>query len=641
MELRRIATLSLPAMSKATEPSLLIAALLLIAVTAASFYPSFQNGFTNWDDEAHVIQNSVVVNSLSWKTVAKAFSSYQIGHYLPLTMLSYAVEYSLWGPNPLPYHITNLVLHILNSLLVFWLILLLSENLVAALLTAILFAVHPLHVEPVAWVSGRKDLLYSVFFLGALVCYTYSLKKERRLVCLALSWGLFLLSLLSKVMAIPLPFVLPLIDYLSHRKLTWEGVREKVPFLLLAVVFGVIMVMPQNTGVIEKRSFAVGSNVLVAAHGILFYLWKMVLPIKLACLYPFTVARDGGPPWTFLISPIPVAAISVLVYKARTRWRFIPFGFLFFFVTILPVLQILPAGAAVAADRYTYIPSIGLFFLVGISFSWFLRKWKVSRSTLSLAGAVLVIFAVPLLCYLTWQRCHVWKDSITLWTDEISKYDDVGIAYNNRAEAYRKKNDHISALRDLAVAERLQPNYAAIHLNYCYSYQAVGEEAKALASCARALELRPNMAEAYNNLGNLYFRSDKEKALLMYQKATIAEPNNVKAHYSVCSTLMVLGKPQAALSSCRKAAEIDPTNGEIFNTLGSIYLALKDPAEALANYRQAIRFSPDLGTAHNNLAVLYFYSGRQDLAIYHTDKAIKLGHPVHQEFLQSLKPYRK
>ena len=259
---------------------------LILIISLPAFLPCLKNGFV-WDDRQYLIENSAV-QALSFKNVTRIFTSFTEGNYHPVTFLSYLLEFHFFKLNPAGYHLINLILHLFNSLLVFWLFMLLTRSSAVSFITSILFAIHPLHVESVAWVSGRKDVLYAFFFITAIISYLYYLKKRKGNAFYLLSLFLFILSVLSKSMAVSLPLVLFLIDYLSGRKFDKTALLDKVPFFVLSIVFAVIGFVSQYTGgAVRQEPLVLYDSILNACYAVVFYLNKALAPVKLACFYPY------------------------------------------------------------------------------------------------------------------------------------------------------------------------------------------------------------------------------------------------------------------------------------------------------------------------------------------------------------------
>jgi len=339
----------------------------ILFITYLSFSPSIKAGFINWDDNEYVTENPDI-RSLSFDNIKKISSSFYVGCYLPITMLSYSIEYHYYKLDPHIYHSVNLILHLINCLLVYWLFILLCRNKFIAFAVALLFGIHPLHVESVAWISERKDLLYSLFFILSLIFYIYYRESEKRdrkiLKYYFLSIISFLLSLFSKPMAVSLPIILLLIDYLFHTPIKAKIFTEKISFFLLSLIFGIVAILGQQTAgaTSSKSTFALADNILIACHGIILYLYKLIIPINLSAIYPYPKSVMSS----CILSPFILLIIFGGVIYSLKYTRKILFGFLFFLITILPVLKLVPIGYAMIADRYTYIPYLGIFYIISV-----------------------------------------------------------------------------------------------------------------------------------------------------------------------------------------------------------------------------------------------------------------------------------
>jgi tetratricopeptide (TPR) repeat protein len=621
---------------------LIIAICLLLIITLISFYPSLTNDFTNWDDDLHVTANTSI-KGLSLNNIKRMFTSFYAGNYMPLTILSYAVEYRLFTLNPHAYHTTNLLLHLFNCVLVFWLIYLLSGKELTGFIVALFFGIHPLHVESVAWISERKDVLYAFFFLSSLICYLLYLKKENAKKYYPFALLLFILSLFSKSMAVTLPLTLCVFDMFFHRPFNRKNLLEKVPFFALAVAFGVITLFSQSASIRHDISFF--KSPFIASYGLVFYLTKLVLPINLSCMYPYPEGASYIPPWRLLGSGVIVilGILSILFLTKKMKYRdTLLFGCLFFFITILPVLQILPVGQAIAADRYTYIPLIGIFFIAGRGISY-LYENKIQHSlTLKTFSSVLFAGIVIVLGILTWERCHVWRDSITLWSDVLQKYPNDPGAYNSRGSAFFLEKNYPMAIEDFNHAIRISPSHIYAHRNLCSIFSVTGKHEDAIAACKRAIEIKPDYADAHNLLGNIYHGIGKYgEAMTSYKRAIETNPNSEQAYNNLCITYETIGKHEEAITACKNAIEIKPDYEKAYNSLGNVYFSLGKYGEAISSYKKALEINPDFVSAHNNLAVSYYRTKHYNLSIHHLNRVIELGHKVHPEFLELLKQYRK
>ena len=612
---------------------------IIIAVTGMVFYPSLHNDFNNWDDDIYVWNNPKIKN-LSWKSIQSIFTTLKYyANYIPLTLLSYMIEYHYFKLNAHAYHANNLLLHLINCILTFFFIYIISNRTSLAFIVALLFGIHPLHVESVAWVAERKDVLYSAFYLGALITYWYYLKKQCSLPYYLLSLFLFSLSLLSKPMAVSLPFILFLLDYKYGRIFKARIIFEKIPFFAGAFIIGLITLHAQRADVDANITVLFPKNLLLPCYGILFYLKKIFYPVQLSALYPYPENLNQTLIYYSAFFAFSVI-LFILILKYIKNRKDLLFGVLFFLITIAPVLQLLPIGNIIAADRYTYIPSIGIFYITA-RFVVYLYAC-IDNSTIKTLYRTTGILILFILCFLTWQRTQVWRNSITLWNDVLSKYPTVITAYNNRGVAYFFLRDYNKAIQDFYLALQYAPYNAGSYNNLCRTYLAKGEYDNALSSCQKALLFKPDFSVAYINLGDTYHRLGKyNEAILSYERAIKLDPLNEIPYNALCTLYRISEKYEAAIQACKQATELQPYSAEAYNNLGNAYLEAKKYSEAIAMYKKAISINPDISAPYNNLAVIYFYHKQYDLAVKYSEKALELGHRMHPDFIELIEKYKK
>ncbi|HEY5967413.1 MAG TPA: hypothetical protein VIU35_05510, partial [Chitinophagaceae bacterium] len=412
--------------SKSVKPkgegkTLLTWILPILLFTGICFSPMLKNQLTNWDDEYYVVQNALL-RGPDW---AGIFSKPVVSNYHPITIATLAANYSMTGLDASSYLITNLLLHLINTGLVFYFIWLISgKKLWVAAFTAIVFGIHPMHVESVAWVSERKDVLYTLFFLLSLIQYWYFLtgKKNKNLIYCFL---FFALSLLSKPAAIILPFVLVLLDYWYGRPIGKRSIVEKIPFLFLSLVFAVITVKLQSKTAIAGLDFyPLWSRFFFATYTSMMYIIRFFVPYPLSTFHPFPATKSLG--WPIMLSPLFMLALLALIWFKR-RNKLLVFSFFFFMINLVLVLQIVSIGGTLLAERYTYVPYIAMAFLIGM----LLDKYSTptNRSLLwGIPAAGLLVFG-----FITFQRTKVWKDSDTLWTNVIEHFPNSSVPRTNRA----------------------------------------------------------------------------------------------------------------------------------------------------------------------------------------------------------------
>ena len=404
--------------------------IILIAATLAVFLPQLGNGFTNWDDDKYILGNADITKPDA-AHIEKVFSSAYVGNYQPVTMLVYIIEYGISGADPGIYHTVSLLFHLLNSVLVFYLLYTLCRSRWASLAAALLFAVHPLRVESVAWAAEQKDVICGMFFMISLLLYLSFMKKR--------SWWLYGVSLLSfvlalgsKPMAVSLPLLLFLLDYVTERKLTMRTVAEKVPYIVLAITFGLATMHVQyKSGIAMDYSvFPAWMRVCIPFYGSLWYIVKTFVPAHLSALYTFTLYPDIQQIILYIVSPAVVLVCAVAAYYSRVRTRVIVFGLLWYIVSLLPVLQIVRAGDAITADRYTYLPVIGLCCMAayGLARIPWKRMNSIHRKSV-FTGIVLLIVVYGAAAH---ERTMVWRNSTTLWNNVIDNYPQTVMAWYNR-----------------------------------------------------------------------------------------------------------------------------------------------------------------------------------------------------------------
>ncbi len=537
----------------------------LIIIIAIVYTKSLNNQFINtWDDHGYVSENPDIRtlhgDSVDY-TLKKTFSSYVLGNYHPITMLSYCIEYSKYGNNPKPYHVTNLVIHILNTLLVFFFIWLLTGQQWVAFITALLFGIHPMHVESVSWISERKDVLYTFFSLSALCTYIFYLKEERRKrLFYMLTVLLFILALLSKAMAVSIAIVFFAIDYFLGRKINLKVILEKVPFLVMSLIFGIVAIDAQHSAKALEGivNYGFGDRILFSCYGLMTYLWKLIIPIKMSSFYSYPIKGENGfYPIAFSIAPFILLILGFLVFKSLKYGKDVLFGFGFFLITIALVLQILPVGDAIISERFTYIPYIGIFFILARWINNIIEnKYEKSKSLKIPAVIALVIFSI-VCSYLTIERSMVWHDNISLWGDVIKKNDKTSKAFNNRGLSYFENKQYDKALSDFNRTIQLNDDYTDAHYNRGVVYFSLKKYNEALEDYNIALKQNPKFVKAYNNRGNIYHLIGKyNEAIEDYNAALQHNPKFGKAYCDRAGTYFTIQEYQAALEDVTTAQQL-------------------------------------------------------------------------------------
>ena len=576
---------------------------LVIGITAIAFSPMLKNEFTNWDDEYYVIQNTLL-RGPDW---AGIFSKPVVSNYHPLTVASLAFNYSMTQLDPSSYLITNLLLHLINTVLVFYFIWLISgKKIWVAAFCAVVFGIHPMHVESVAWVSERKDVLYTLFFLLSLIQYWRFLNdgKNKNLIYCFL---FFALSILSKPAAIILPFVLLALDYWHGRKFTQRVLLEKIPFLLVSIVFAVLTFNIQSKTAIASLDFyPLWTRLFFATYSSMMYIVRFFVPYPLSAFHSFPLTTTM--PLPMWLSPVFMLALLTLVWFKRKN-KLLVFSFFFFMINVVLVLQFVSIGGTLLSERYTYVPYIGMAFMIGM----LLDKYSVSINRWLLWGipaVILLVFGV-----ITFQRTKVWKNSETLWTDAIKHFPDAPVPRTNRANYLISTS---SGVKDKVRQDEMLQT--------------------ALEDCNVALKTNANHAKGYENRQNIYLRLNKDSLALADANSLIMlEPRNRLGYYTKGSVYQRFNMPDSALVWFTKCLEINPNTDFALNNRGSIlFNNYQKYNEALADFSRAIQLNPS-GDYYLNRSYCYYRLGQIDKARADVSVAIQKNIAVPENYRQLLK----
>lgn len=514
---------------------------------------SLGNDFVNWDDGLLITENAVV-RSFTPQSVYRAFTMYDPELYIPLTFLSYQLNYLVAGYHPFVYHITNLALHATNTLLVLWLVTLWSGKRWVAAVTALLFAVHPLHVETVVWASARKDLLATLFFLLTLCAYCRFRETGLRRWYV---WSLlcFLLGLLAKVVVIMAPLVLLLLDWREGRKIGRASLLENIPYFILSVVFGVIAVFGKAAApalLVEK--------LLIGSKAAVFTLQKLALPVGLSVLYPYTQPITLTTPDLFLPLLIVLALCAVSLMLCR-RWGALGFTWAFFLLMLLPSFNNIAKGQDLlrdvyfSSDRYAYVPSISILFLVALLLERLRARWRLA------VGAFLVVI-ILLFSGLAYRQSLVWRGTETLFQNVLRHYPSAHVAHSNIAGMLYRDGQIEAAFEEYGKSIAIRPN-AAAYYNLGQIYAEAGMVKRAIEAYRKALDVRPGDADARVNLGVLLLRMGLARdAAKELEEAVRIHPDLAIAHFNLGLAYEALGEDARALRSFQRTIELDPSDTE-------------------------------------------------------------------------------
>ncbi len=591
------------------------------------FSPSLNNGWVNWDDPAYVLENTAV-HHLSWEGVKTMFSTPNVvGNYHPITLLSLAIDYAFDGPNAKIFHWHSLLLHLLNTILVF----LLSQSLLKkpqlALLAALVFALHPMHTESVAWVSARKDLLYTLYLLLGSLSYIRYLRcksESKAWRFLALCFLFFCLALLSKSMAIVFPAYLLLFDYLLLRKFKLRLFLEKTPFAILSLAFIWITLYTQELegAIAHNLGFTWIQTTAIALYSIFFYLYSLFLPFKLSAFHPYpfqTIASIPNYIYTSLVlAPI---LISILIWAWKKNQRLLLFALLFFLISIAPVLQFLPHGRALLAERYTYLSYLGPILFLSQKACLALENNRFWLRKISLALLLLLFIAMGITSF---AQVSIWRNGITLWTDVINQYPADYFAYSSRAEEFAKAGKWDASFSDIQQSIKRYPYFCSSLNLRGRLLEKKGKIEEAIQDYKSAIEAEPRFKPPYTNLAKIWGQQNKldsalfalDQVIMQFPDYTIALLNRGVIHEK-------RNEIDLALQDYTSAIESNPTSGLSYRYRAVLYLSLNQYSNAIKDLNLATTYLKKDGLSYFLRAKAYQKNRQFELAKIDAEKATK------------------
>lgn len=574
---------------------------VLILGALIVYWESLKNQFVNFDDRYLLLENAVVLNADVWG----AFTQVVADDYLPLVFLTFMAENHFFGLNPFVYHLNNLILHLINvGLVFFFMTLIFRSQIWIPLFVASLFAVHPLHVESVAWVAERKDVLFAFFyFLGLIAGYQWIHRRHWK-------WALaaflcLLLSLFSKLMAVSLPVIWFLMDWYFRRDLK-KSLLEKIPAAAVVVAFIIVHIR------LHKPEGGARSELhwMNAIDSIAFYLSKVWNPTSLSVFYQQGVVTVG------LAEYLGLAAFAGLV--AFYIWRKMKYhrevfcAISFFLVTIAPVLQVVPFGHKfIFADRLMYLPGLGLYLATALILWDFMERKKPSRmAAAGLAGAAVVACAV-----LTLERIPVWRNNLTLWEDAVSKYPQSSVAHNNLGSEYVERGEIQKGFESLKTAVELEPDYPHPRVGLGLVLSDMGRLDEALSVLQEAIRLDPRFARAHFNLGVVREkRGEFAESRQSYLEAIRLDAKFAEAYLNLGSSYYRSGERALAIEAFGKALEFKPNLPEAFNNYAHVLFEDGQVEKAISNFQRAVELDPEFLMARQGLAAALLKTGRAEEA---------------------------
>jgi Flp pilus assembly protein TadD len=564
--------------------------LFLIAITLISYWSVQNFEFVNYDDDIYVTENIHVLSGITKENVIWAFTTFHASNWHPLTWLSLLFDYELYWLNPAGYHWTNVLLHIANTLLLFLVLNRMTGALWQSGFVAALFAVHPLHVESVAWVAERKDVLSTFFWMLTLYAYVFYVEHPdwKRYVFVFVS---FSLGLMAKPMLVTLPFVLLLLDYWPLKRFPFKPsdshmysqqgrtenahfslknisivrlLLEKIPFIMLSIFSSIMTLFAQQSSgaIMPLQQLSLMERTTNAFVSYATYIFKMFWPADLAVFYPHP---GTWPVWQVWVSILLFAGITMYVWKLRHH-PYLRVGWLWYSVTLIPVIGIVQVGSQSIADRYTYIPLTGLFIMIAWGIPNISRQWRYKRPILFLSTGLVLLSLM--IC--TWLQVRHWENGTSLFQHAVNVTEGNGTTINNLGNALARR----------------------------------GSIEEAILQYKEAITLQPNNAQAYNNMGKVLMLQGKvNEAIIYYSKAIQLDPRHMKAHFNIGVAYSEIGDNSEAILHYTEALKINPDFVAAYNNLGIIYANQNDLDKAVLYFQKALVIFPNYDSAKNNLRI--------------------------------------
>ena len=602
----------------------------LAVIVWAVFGQTLRYEFVNYDDNLNVYENPAVKSGLTLKNILRVFQFSHSDYWHPLTMMSHMLDCQFYGLWPGGHHLTNVLLHATVAMLLFLVLRRMTGFLWRSAFVAAVFAIHPLRVESVAWVSERKDMLHGVFFLLAIGAYMRYVRQSWSLARYLAVVILFTLGLMSKPTLMPLPFVLLLLDYWPLGRFAkfaggpeWFGVPrrlllEKIPLLALAAASGVEAAIGNAPGFEPSKTLPRMLQLSNAMVSYVAYIWQMVYPGRLALPYPFPMG--GLPSGEVIGAVILLIVISTVLFRLRQKHPCWLVGWLWYLGMLVPMIGFMQAGMMARADRYTYLPQIGLYLLLTWGAAELCANWRHRRMVLG--GCATVILAALIFCSRT--QASYWRNNESLWTHTLACTSDNFVAHNNLGDALLRKGQVNEAIAHFQAALQINPNFVAAHNNLGNALFQQGEVDEAIVHFQTALQIKPDTAEIHNNLGNALLQKDSvDEAMVHFQTALQIKPNFAEAHYNLGIALIKKRSMDEAIIHLQTALQINPSFAEARNNLGLALFRKGAVNEAIVQYQTALQIKPDIANAQNNINYALRLKEKADEAMACCQKALQ------------------
>jgi tetratricopeptide (TPR) repeat protein len=654
-------------------------------VTVTAFVPVLQNEFVNWDDDWMLLEN-LNYRGLGWNQLRWMLTTFHAGHYQPLSWITFGIDYLLWGIDPFGYHLTNLVLHAANAVCFYLIALRLlapqapvstpQQSFVsswAALVTALVFALHPLRVESVVWATERRDVLSGFFFLLTILLYLKAAgasderSRKRWMMFTIIAYSL---SLLSKATGMTLPLVLLILDVYPLRRLgnsfkDWfhrdkrQIWLEKVAFFVMAFVAGIVALQAQHEiqALARVEAYGASQRLAQALYGLVFYLWKSIWPLELSPLYAIPIQFDPLT-WRYVLSGSIVVTLTMSLFLLRRRWPAGLAAWVYYVVVVAPVLGFAQSGAQFVADRYSYLSCLSWALVAGSAFAFMIGRDSPNRHlqrVLTAGGFSVLLVGLGIL---TWRQTEVWQNSERLWKHAIAvrpssgAYNNLGTAllsqgrlaeaaeqfnrallispayedaYYNLGLVLVKRGDTEGAIQNFNTALKIDPADARVHNNLAIVLTQKGELGAAIGHFQRVVEINPRDARAYNNLGiSLARQGQLDQAVPYFRRAVELNPDDAASRSNFARALLGQGDNDAAAEQLRRSLQLNPNDADAHRALAMIAARRDELKEAAEHFRRALELAPPDAETLSNLAVTLGKSGDLNGAVKNFEAALRL-----------------
>jgi tetratricopeptide (TPR) repeat protein len=610
--------------------------LVLALATTAVFYEVCTYDFVDYDDHGYVYENANIQAGITTKAIKWAFTTGYNSNWHPLTWLSHMLDWQLFGLKAGGHHLTNLIFHIANTLLLFIVLKQMTNSLWPSTFVAALFALHPLHVESVAWVAERKDVLSTFFWMLTMWAYLQYVKHPgaARYLLTLLS---FALGLMAKPMLVTLPFVLLLLDYWplscipsgeslnypGSRRIFYHLVREKIPFFVLSAISSVVTFLVQRSGgaITNLAHLSLKIRILNALISYIEYIWKMIWPVRLAMFYPHPEKNISI--LHSVISVFLLLAVTILVLRFAKNHRYLVTGWFWYLGTLVPVIGLIQVGGQALADRYTYIPLTGLFIIIAWGLPDLLAKlWQgqLRYKKIVLILSSLLIISTFSIC--THFQLRYWQNSLSLFQHALDVTKDNYVAHLAMSELMRKQGRLNEAINHYLEVVRLRPSRFDVQRDLAYVLCDAGRFDESVKECRKYLQMVPNDPNVLNTLGIALAKQGKSEAVKYFNEALRVKPDFVDAHVNIGYILVFQGKLDEAIVHLAEALRINPNSAEAHYYLGQALMQMRKNNEAITHFEEALRLKPDWVEPMNNLA--WFMAAGHETTIHNPDKAIRL-----------------